>query len=180
VAPVRQVDPGAPYVSIGCGGASVFEPEIVARRLRRPVRDRDDLDDLVGAAPESVQRWMEAKARLADGGPARVAYVDVGTLDDLLRAEWLRLGPWLRRPKRGPDRERWDVARVGRLRDLAGLTHGERAARLAVTTPCVGRQRTRPRGRLSDPGYAARPGVLGRQCFERAHLTVRGSESRRP
>lgn len=169
LARARQVDPQATYASFWGSGASPAERGLVEARIRHPACTHDDLDDLVGAAPEQVRRWMEAKARLADGGRARAPLVGAATVDDVLSRAAQAAGAWVLRPRRGPPRDLWAVVRVGLLLDLAGLTHDRLAVRLGVTTTCVGRQQARHRSLLCEDAYAARAADLAARCLAQAH-----------
>ena len=110
------------YVSVfgSCGeGAG----RLVDARLSRAFVGRDDLDDLVDAAPERVRRWMVRKSRLADGltpgqpvcdGPSALA-----ALREALAGE-----EWTARAL-GRIRDAACIARVGLLRSLAAMTWTE-------------------------------------------------------
>jgi REP element-mobilizing transposase RayT len=169
LARLRCTDPETTYASLWGRGSRGAEQTLVEARVRRPAAVGDDLDDLVGAAPDRVQDWMERKARLADGGRARPPLVDAPTVDRILARARSAEGAWVRQPRRGPPCDLWSVAHIGLLSDLGGMTHDEIAQRLRITTTLVGRQRTRHRGLLREPLYAARLAQVGWECLAHAH-----------
>jgi hypothetical protein len=87
------------------------EVELVERRLRYPHLAPDPLDDLLGAAPESVQEWQRRKCALADGTRPGLPIVTPDTVLDLLLSNGGTVPV-------GPQEE-------DRLLLAAGLLHGE-------------------------------------------------------
>lgn len=62
-----QLPPQQRYASAFGAPLTRAEEELLERRMAVGRTGPDPLDDLVGAAPSTVQAWMVAKARLADG-----------------------------------------------------------------------------------------------------------------
>ena len=62
------------------------EIEIVERRMLHPCGAPDPLDDLLGAAPETVRAWQRRKCLLADGTRPGLPIVTPGTVLDLVAA----------------------------------------------------------------------------------------------
>jgi len=107
------------YISVfGSCGEGV--ERLVDARLSRTFAGCDDLDDLVGSAPEGVRRWMIRKARLADGLTPGQPVCDVQTVLATLQGA-LAGQEWnVRALRRLRDAAR--IARVGLLRSLAAMT----------------------------------------------------------
>jgi REP element-mobilizing transposase RayT len=103
---------------------SEFERALVDARLASSSRDPDPLDELVAAAPAGVLRWLQNKARNADG---RGIVLPCAPADRVQQAteEWAGRDPeWtlLRGTKRIAV---WPPLTVGLLRDLAGASWRE-------------------------------------------------------
>lgn len=126
---------------------------MIELRLSSP-SELDPFEDLVGANPVDVQRWMASKARLADGmqiglpvcGPALVSQ----TVDRYLQAN----GEWHfdteRRSWRGSK-----LAHTGLLRDLCSLPFSQIASLTGVSPWQVQKQaRVHHKAMEQDQGYA--------------------------
>ena len=101
--------------------------ELVEARLQS-ARDVDPLDDLIGRAPEQVQRWLAARARLADGHPLGLPICGPASIARAIEEHVAEEGDWVVRSERSA----WQastVAHVGLLRDLGSMTL-ERIGRL--------------------------------------------------
>jgi len=111
--------------------------DVVARRLEQPARCPGPADDLLSAGPADVRRWLESRARIADGCAAGPVLVAPDALMEALadsrrtRPEW-RLAP-RGRLRSGPRRDGWKIVGAGLLRLSAGLTLAEIAVRLGTS-----------------------------------------------
>ncbi|MBL4770533.1 MAG: transposase [Planctomycetes bacterium] len=96
---------------------------LIEARLSSTAQE-DPLEDLVGTAPVSIQRWMRRKALLADGHRPGLPVCSPIALRDALELHGARCGDWLVK-----DGERtWsgtDLAWLGLLRGLCGLSWKE-------------------------------------------------------
>jgi hypothetical protein len=140
--------------------------EFVDRRLRCRSPDADELDSLVGAAPERVREWMERKARLADGTRPSLPLVPARSLVDLLAAE--QLSPQLLSRPRASSPGPMAVMAVGLLRTLCGLTIREIGLALNLTDSTVRRRIQRHhRAQIHEPAYAHRSSLLAADALRR-------------
>lgn len=104
---------------------------LMERRLARWRAETDPLDDLVAAAPPGVLAWMLRKAALADQTRPGIPVVDPPSADAQWKAARGRFAGDAS-GRRGPRRPLERVARVALLRDLAGLTYAQIAARCRI------------------------------------------------
>ena len=106
--------------------------EWVERALARRTVVEPRLDDLVRASPDEVRRWMESRARLADGTIARSAVtgpsVVLRAVRDVAAADRERAVVVRRRR-----RNAWSALQAGLLRSCAGATFAEIAAHQGVS-----------------------------------------------
>jgi REP element-mobilizing transposase RayT len=126
------------------GGPARAAIEIVEARMNRGAVDAPDpLDDLVRGAPIRIQRWMEQKARLADGTTPGVVVLSARTLLAVVEEQGI------------PDPQKGRLL-AGLLRDLAGLRVHEIAARLQRSHGAAYGDVRRHRESLgTDAAYAA-------------------------
>lgn len=126
-----------------------FEPEAYLRKFSRgvnPARLRwieeqirtgaDDsplVDRFLKNVPGRVLRFLQARARLADGGDRPTMVVDPTSLEEALTATMCTEGAMPIDTGRGT-RDGWRILRVGLLRDLCGLVFAEIALRTGLTT----------------------------------------------
>jgi REP element-mobilizing transposase RayT len=150
---------GSEYTRVFGGSDPQRDALLVQSRLQGPPVE-DPLDDLLSAAPQSVLRWMERKARLADdtspglpvADPASVMAV-VARLRQTDPAWEVRLNHHLR--------DAWLVMSAGLLRDLSSVSFLEMASHLRRSGPSVARYyRCHSRLMLDDPIYARRAGTV--------------------
>jgi hypothetical protein len=104
-------------------GLSPAEAEWIELRMKTRANGPDPLDDLVGAAPSSVQEWMVQRARMADGsgllrGPPLVGPL---TIREVIR-ELEREDPFIQVAHRGRNRRVWPLLEIGLLRESCSLT----------------------------------------------------------
>ena len=105
---------------------------LIELRLDSP-SELDPLEDLVGANPQRVQRWMARKANLADGMPIGLPVCGPSSVTLVLDHYLERNGEWYvdteRRSWRGSQ-----IAQIGLLRDLCGLPF-KQIASLCASSP---------------------------------------------
>ena len=172
---MRLVNPGVTYASLWCCRPTADESALVEERLRRPPCRKDDLDDLVGAAPEHVRAWMERKAALADAGRARPLLVaPVAVLETVARAQ-AEQGAWTAPSPRGPARELWSLATCGLLHSLAGQTIRECAARQRCSYSLAVLRLRRHQEHLREADYAKRVADLATVCLRGLPVPLLGS-----
>ena len=142
---------------------------LIEQRLESSTSGPDDLDDLIGSAPDRVRDWMMRKARLADGSSLGVAVCDVTSVQRAIESERQARGPWDLRP-RNRSRCGWELAEVGLLRTLAGIAH-QRIASTTGTTLSGVRRRLEIHCELleSDATYRGRIGELGARALSLCH-----------
>lgn len=138
---------------------------VVERRLEERVAD-DSLDDLVGATAGEVRKWMESKARLADGTLPRECLVSPDALEVALTRVRDAEGAWSVGPgSRATDA--WRVLRAGMSRDAVGLSTTEAALILGRARSSVGHALLQHRQLLlSDECYADRATRVLRDALE--------------
>lgn len=155
---LRIEDVGAP------GAAEAYRREFAARagsplallieaRMASGAQERDELDDLVAAAPERVHSWMLRRAALADQTVPGLPLVDA---EQVLSAWRTAQSRWTRdlKSRRGPGRSTAELARVALLRDLGGMRYAS-IAEICGTSPTEARHRYRLHADLvnSDVAY---------------------------
>ena len=111
--------------------------EFAERRAKLSPQEIDPLDDLLDAAPIGVRRWLENRARVADGVVSKSCLVGPSALLASLDRERRRTGTWApmfdaRRPGRRVDG--WRTLAAGLLRTSAGLGLAEIAQELRIST----------------------------------------------
>lgn len=127
-----------------CAALRPAERDLVETRMRSRGRSPEDpLDDLVRAAPLEVQRWMERKARLADGTAPGIVVLSPDTIARVLDERAM------------PDPPR-SVLEAGMLRLLAGSTYSAIASRLRCSASVAHTEvRRHAESMQRDPAYAA-------------------------
>lgn len=138
----------------------------------------DPLDDLVGAAPPRVREWMQRKARLADGCTVGLPVCSGSAVETAVQDDRLERGPWQVHDG-GRSRDGTELARVGLLRDLCGLTWQGVILRAGASEARVRRGVEHHRRLLlSTPTYASRAALVAGLALERTygagHAAVRG------
>jgi hypothetical protein len=108
----------------------------VERRLESPSQD-DPFDDLIGATPSRVRRWMERKTRLADGPQLPQCLISLASLQEAVRVLRARVGPWEVSPRKR-SRDAWEVLTLGLSRVAVGLSTMETAVHLGVPRSSAG------------------------------------------
>jgi hypothetical protein len=99
---------------------------------------KDDLDDLVKAAPSGVLTWMRRKAMLADGTAPGLPVATPKDVQSAVRAVDWTASPRPGAGKRGPPGPGVsEIAAVGMLRDASGLTLAQTARFLDRTVARV-------------------------------------------
>jgi len=124
----REAYDPADYAACHGTALSSSLTRLVERRLASRANLPDPLDNLLSAATAGVRAWMQRKAKLADGTEIGVILCEPEDVESaLLSGHDARL-PWviLNARKRA---DAWQVARVGLLRDLCGITFAEIATR---------------------------------------------------
>ena len=112
---------GAGYKRLFGTATSPAEEAWLLSRVERGDRDPDPLPHLVIGAPEAIRQWLEERTRVADGTRAGVPVVDVDSLRYAMQALEAKTPDWQLGGKRSA-RNGWQLARVGLMRDLCGLT----------------------------------------------------------
>jgi REP element-mobilizing transposase RayT len=124
------------------GPAAAYPPPIgrraaeLARRLVVSPVAACDLDDLVGAAPPSVRKWMERKQSLADGRVDAKLLVHPDTLTEAIDSERVR-SPGLAACLGRGRPSAWEVLEAGGLRAWSALTMQQIAERTGRSTSTV-------------------------------------------
>ena len=142
---------------------------MVERRLESPpMKERDPLDDLLGAAPARVRDWMERKALLADGTSPGLILATPRTLLGVLR-ERSRKDPARGLPTgRGPDVGFWEALAIWSLRQFAGLQLGEVGERMGRSVSTVhGRVRACTRAMAEDGSLREEAAAVLAEALER-------------
>lgn len=134
---------------------------------------RDDLDDLVDAAPPRVLEWMRRKAALADGTAPGLPVADSHSVVSALEA-WAHLDP---PPEHGSPRyDGRRVARVGLERELCCSTFEEIGQSLGVTATAAWKLHGRHRKLMTeDEGYAGLIARLAWKALAKCHDDTRRS-----
>jgi REP element-mobilizing transposase RayT len=127
-------------------------PWLVERRLTTPVPNEEDpMADILGAAPSEVRRWMERKARLADGTSPGCAAVTPGTVSAVMAHRRRHRSGQRLRQGRGPDLDFAELLEMWLLRNGAGLKLAEIGGRMGRSVPTVhGRLRAGARAMLES------------------------------
>ncbi len=114
----------------------------------------DDLDDLIEGAPENVLRWLQRKAKLADGGSPGPPMSSPRSVRDRISRHREDSAEWTVRTNRKA-RCGWDVLEVGLLRDLTAATYREVVGAGPRSTFTAARLYAQHRELLrTDPEYA--------------------------
>ncbi len=107
------------------------ERELVDQRVTCRGSGPDPLDDLVGAAPDRVRQWMFRKSALADGTRPGLPLIGTSKIQTELEKGRELLPEWRIR-RFGNRLDPWRVLGVWLLRQAAGLSQAEIAARLDI------------------------------------------------
>ena len=143
--------------------------DLVDKRLNCCSLAPDPLDDLVGAAPERVQDWMQRKARLADGTRAGLPICSPAALRDAIAASVETHGDW-RVDIRGQPVEGWVQLEAGLLVDLCGLTLTSVSHALSKGTSTVSKLVHRHRKLLTeDSSYGQRAAEITKAGIARMY-----------
>ncbi len=141
------------------------ERDLVTARIRSPAALADSLDDLVKAAPPRVLRWMQRKALLADQTKPGLPHIDATSVLQQVALSEAGQDAWTCTPAKKRV-SAWPVARVGLLRELAGLTHQQIASALQLPqTSAQVRARQHRKLMMTDSGYARRTAELAARCL---------------
>lgn len=163
---VERYSPSAYPLAFG-GARSRESDELVEARIDSTAID-DPLDDLVGAGPARVRAWLQRKAILADGCRAGLPVCGRKSLEVALADELGRAGPWYvedGEQVRGGD----ELALVGLLRDLCGLSWAGVALAAGATVPVTRKRFDRYRQLLTtDAEFARRCARVGEAAVERS------------
>jgi REP element-mobilizing transposase RayT len=138
--------------------------ELVEARLLSNARGPDPLDDLIHSAPESVGRWMQRKAELADGTRPGIPCASPTAV---LRSweQRVRAHPEWRLPRGGKPVEVWPVLLVGLLRDLAGSSWTEIRQRTNASPSGIQRRYQAHQAWMGmDAAYLEMVGEVGVEC----------------
>ena len=128
---------------------------VVERRLERSTQ-ACAFDDLIGAAPANVRRWMARRARVADGPQALDCLISPDALFEAIEELRRRIGLWVVFPRR-QGKNGWEVLALGLSREVVGLSTLETALRLNVPRSSAGYALLEHRRlMLSDDCYAKR------------------------
>jgi hypothetical protein len=128
MASVRHFSPAAYVATIGARPTRGRLRLVVPRLLAPP--GRDDLDDLLAAAPARLREWFERRARAADGMGLGPPLVDRQSVDEAVRS--LSAGGWTVSP-RGRSRNARPVLHAALLRTLSRLSSAEIGRRLGLS-----------------------------------------------
>jgi len=149
---LKERDPGLSSTSAPLNEHASW---VVERCLERQSEDRA-FDDLIGAAPLSVRRWMEHKTRVADGPQSPHCLISPAALRMAVEVVEGRVGPWSVTP-RSREKDGWQVLEVGLSREVVGLSTLEAAVQLGVARSSAGHALLEHRRLvLADAYYAER------------------------
>ncbi|MFQ5504814.1 MAG: hypothetical protein ACE5F1_08470 [Planctomycetota bacterium] len=123
----------------GFGGLSVDEAFVIEQRMKSEEQVDDPLDDLIGAAPEQVRRWMRRCAMLADGGRVGVPTAGPESVLSAVEAKRSEIGPQLMRFGRR-SASVWPLIETALLRELCAMTFDQIADRLGRCVACVSKR----------------------------------------
>jgi hypothetical protein len=128
----------ATYARLFSSGPSPLETKLIEARFNSPAGMGDDLDYLLEASGESALRWIEAKARNADGLRPACALLPAEAIE--AAAESLREPIGELRVKRSrKDWDAWPLLIFGLQNAMAGLGGAGLAMRHAVSGSTAGR-----------------------------------------
>lgn len=129
----------------------------------------DDIDGLVNATSESTRRWMQRKAKLADGTAVGLPVCDDSSIRRAREEMQAELGAWEVTPH-GRRRDGWLLAEVGLLRSLAGFGHGRIALGSNLTeSACRRHARLHTELLQEDRDYARRAAELCSRAMRACH-----------
>lgn len=142
---------------------------VIERRIESGLRDPDPLDDLLGAAPDTVRRWMQRKAALADGTGIDLPVCDPAEVLELLAVEHALRGGWRLRLSR-VSTDAWRLMQVALLRDLCASSWLEIGIHLEIPDQGARRAyRLHVRALTEREEYAVLVGRLAANAIARCH-----------
>ncbi|MFT5050418.1 MAG: REP element-mobilizing transposase RayT [Chlamydiales bacterium] len=106
--------------------------QFVETRIERSASGPDPLDDLVGAAPDQVARWMRRKAMLADGTRPGAPCAPVETVMGAC-VRYTEMRPAWRIKRGRASIDAWSVLQVALLRDVAALGWAQLGLRVGLS-----------------------------------------------
>lgn len=112
---------GEDYVRAFGGTFSGAADRLVESRIQLARTTRDDLDDLIGAAPPRVLAWMRNKTRLADGCEVGLPVCDSTSIRDAIQNARAAGESWTVSPA-ATSRCPWALMEIGLRRTMAGQT----------------------------------------------------------
>ncbi len=129
------------YAAQGLETGAPHMVALVESRLNRASPAEDPLDDLVGAAPEAIQRWMRQKASIADGCPIRTALIPPDVMLKSVR-EAQGGSPHWTACLHLKEVNLWTILEVGLLRQMTGARVEDVARMLEIGNGTVSRRET--------------------------------------
>jgi REP element-mobilizing transposase RayT len=148
-------------------GAASFAPELYATafppllsaearewieaRLQSPAEARDELDDLLTAAPQGFLEWLWRRTECADGTrPGLPMASTAGVLAEFANLRAGRTGLEIVAP------DDWRMLEIGLLRDLAAASYAEIGARFGISAQGASAARARHVSAVRNRGDYAR------------------------
>ena len=126
---------------------------VVERCLESPSAS-GPFDDFVDAAPSRVRRWMERKARVADGLAGSCCLLSPAALSEAVEQLRSQRGAWDVSPRSRP-KDGWKILHIGLSRTVVGLSTVEASVQLEVPRSSAGQALLEHRHLLlSSPEYA--------------------------
>ena len=149
----------AARVRLGPGSQAIPDLRLASRARRDP------LDEGVHRSPAHLLRWLDERARLADGAPPVLPLVPSATLDRLLTQASRREPLWAV-PSLGRRSDPWLLLAAGLHRDLAMATWSELGRRLRRSASGAHLLYGRHAELLAtEDGYRCRVADLGRRAI---------------
>lgn len=157
------------YASVFGAPVSAGLARVIERRIECSNDYPDPFDDLVGAAPESVRKWMRRKAELADGTSIELAVCDSEHVTAVVcpareaRTQWALPGD-------GRPVCAWRALEIGLRRQLCGESWAQIAGAVGSSETTVARHYARHLSALrADEEYAAVVAALARDAIHHAY-----------
>lgn len=167
--------------SLRITGATEFEPALYERafspllspearewveaRIRSNSEEPDELDDLLGAAPEGFLDWLWRKTECADATRPGLPLASIDGVRCVLaavRTQHERLAAM--------STARWRLLEVGLLRDVAAASYAEIGARVGTTAQAACATHVRHAHALRvDSEYALHAGIAARHVLRTLH-----------